>query len=310
MAKEQGILTESGTNEMELLVFTLKSTPFGVNVAKVREIIQRSDTNAIPYSHPAVDGTFKLRNRVLTQINLGRHFAMEGEQTRQGEGMTIIIEFNNIRCGILVDSVERIFRLRWDDIQPPSHYLINLETPITGVVNLDDKVVLIADFETIIGKILGIQSIETTEEGEDKSVSVKDAHILLVDDSAIVRKSLVRTLNQHGYKNLTVCTDGQHAWETIQQAPAKGEDGLFDLVLSDIEMPQMDGFHLTSKIKSNPELKKMPVILFSSLISKDNHQKGISVGADAQIAKPNSQEMVKVIETFLTEKKTLATATA
>ena len=106
MAKDQGILLEAGTNEMELLVFRLGDTPFGVNVAKVREIIQRVNTIFIPYSPPAVEGSFKLREQVLTLINLGGNLGMQGEESKSGEGMIVIVEFNNCRCGILVDSVK------------------------------------------------------------------------------------------------------------------------------------------------------------------------------------------------------------
>jgi two-component system, chemotaxis family, chemotaxis protein CheV len=308
MAKKQGILTESGTNEMELLVFRLGATPFGINVAKVREIIRRSKTIFIPYAPEAIEGSFKLRNQVLTLVNLGRLFNMETEHTRQGNGMTIIVEFNAIHCGVLVDEVERIYRLSWDSIQPPSQYLADMKIPVTGVANIDDKVVLIIDFETIISDVLGVQCVNMLEDTQDtkEPVSKKNVHFLIVDDSAIVRKSLIKRLNQDGYENLTVCTDGQHAWETIKAQREKSPKP-FDLILTEIEMPQMDGLHLTSKIKSDAELKDIPVILFSSLITKDNYKKGVSVGADAQVSKPDSEGMMKAIETSLMKKETLVT---
>jgi len=309
MAKEHGILTEAGTNEMELLVFRIGSTPFGINVAKVREITQRSKTISIPYAPPAIEGCFKLRNQVLALVNLGKFFDMETEQMCQGQGMTIIVEFNKIRCGILVDEVERIHRRSWDRIQPPPQYLVDLKAPVTGVIDIDSRVVLVVDFETIISEVLGVQCVDMSEDKQTrkKPVSRKDARILLVDDSSIVRKSLVRRLNQNGFKNLTVCTDGQNAWETIEAQRGK-PDKAFDLVLTDIEMPQMDGLHLTSKIKSDTELKNIPVVLFSSLITKDNFQKGESVGADAQASKPDSEGMIKAIETCLMKKQTPVTA--
>ena len=308
MADAQGILLEAGTNEMELLVFTLKSTSFGINVAKVREIIQRSKTISIPYSPAAVEGSFKVREQIMTLVNLGKHFAMEGEQIQNGEGMTIIVEFNKIRCGILVDSVERIYRLSWDDIQSPSQYLQDLSVPVTGVVKVDKKVILVVDFETIISNILGVDSVSDVDidSSSDDLASAKNAEILLVDDSHVVRQSLVANLNNNGYENLTVCTDGQHAWNTIQARRDEG-NGTFDLMLCDIEMPQMDGLHLTSKIKDDPELKVMPVVLFSSLITQDNLNKGKAVGADAQVAKPDSEGMMKAIQTFLAKNQATVT---
>jgi two-component system, chemotaxis family, chemotaxis protein CheV len=294
---EQGILLEAGTNELELLVFKLGATPFAINVAKVREIIQPCQTIGIPYAPNAVEGSFKIRDEILTLVNLGRHFDMAGEPVKTGAGMIIVVEMNDVRCGILVDKVERIYRLHWDQILAPSPYLASLNVPITGVVNIDSDVVLVADFETIIGQILGIQSVHLSASLDPGDHSNRGAHILLVDDSALVRKTLVQRLGQKGYEHLTVCNNGQHAWETIQSQQA--EDVLCDLVLSDIEMPRMDGLHLTSKIKNDPQLKTIPVILFSSLITADNRKKGKSVGADAQVSKPNGEEMIQAIETWL-----------
>ena len=300
MAKEQGILLEAGTNEMELLVFMLGATPFGVNVAKVREIIQRVNTITIPYAPPSIAGSFKLRDQVLSLVNLGSHFNMQGEDTLDGKGMIVIVEFNNCRCGILVDSVERIHRLRWDDIHSPSQYLLDMEVPITGVANVEDKIVLIADFESIVGEILGVEGAALPEE-EIAELSPQDAHLILADDSSVIRASLLKILHHYGYKDVTVCTDGQQAWDMIEETRDSG-GRQFDLVLSDIEMPRMDGLHLTSRIKTDPLLKEIPVVLFSSLINADNIRKGQSVGADAQISKPDSDEMIKAIVDCLSRK--------
>lgn len=301
MAKEQGILLEAGTNEMELLVFRLGATPFGVNVAKVREIIQRVNTIFIPYSPPAVEGSFKLREQVLTLINLGGHFGMQGEESKSGEGMIVIVEFNNCRCGILVDSVERIHRLKWDQINSPSQYLSDMNVPITGVANIEDRIVLIADFETIVGEILGVEGAILPETKVTGLTSHKDAHIILADDSSVIRASLLRILRKSGYEDITVCSDGQQAWDMLEDA-RDGKIQQFDLVLSDIEMPRMDGLHLTSRIKSDPQLKQIPVVLFSSLITEDNLRKGESVGADAQVSKPDGDEMINAIETCLAKR--------
>lgn len=300
MAKEQGILLEAGTNEMELLVFRLGATPFGVNVAKVREIIQRVNTITIPYAPASIEGSFKLREQVLSLVNLGSHFNMQGEETLGGEGMIVIVEFNNCRCGILVDSVERIHRLRWDEIHSPCQYLLDMEVPVTGIVNIEDKIVLIADFESIVGEILGVEGA-VIPEGEAAAISPIDVHLILADDSSVIRASLLRILHHYGYEDVTVCTDGQQAWDMIEETRDSG-GRQFDLVLSDIEMPRMDGLHLTSRIKNDPQLKEIPVVLFSSLITEDNIRKGESVGADAQVSKPDSDEMIKVIEECLAGK--------
>jgi two-component system, chemotaxis family, chemotaxis protein CheV len=298
LAMEQGILLEAGTNELEILSFKLGSTPFGINVAKVREIIQPCKTITIPYTPDAIAGSFKIRDKILTLINLGRYFGMEGDEVRQGRGMIIIVEFNNICCGILVDEVQRIHRLRWDQIQAPSQYLMDLQVPLTGMVNIDSKTILIIDFETIVGDILGVQCVDVAVKTPVSSVSQEEARIMVVDDSSFVRSTLITRLNETGLTNLMVCNDGQHAWETLE-AQCDQKDGPCDLILSDIEMPRMDGLHLTSKIKNDPQLKHIPVVLFSSLITPDNLKKCKAVGADAQVSKPNGEEMIRAIMGFL-----------
>lgn len=298
---EQGILLEAGTNELEMLVFKLGTTPFGINVAKVREIIQPCKTIAIPYAPDAIAGSFKIRDEILTLVNLGRYFDMKGDDVRQDQGMIIIVEFNHVRCGVLVDQVDRIHRLSWDQIQSPSQYLVDLQVPLTGMVNLDKKTILITDFETVVGDILGVQVVNVSGETRASSVSQKNARILLVDDSPFVRSNLVNRLHEAGLTNLIVCNDGQHAWETLE-AQRGQKDGPCDLILSDIEMPRMDGLHLTSKIKNDPQLKDIPVVLFSSLITPDNLKKCQAVGADAQVSKPNGEEMIRIILEFLEKK--------
>ncbi len=292
------ILLEAGTNEMELLIFRLKDTLFGINVAKVREIIQRQKTISIPHSPESVVGSFTLREEVLTLVNLGHYFGMEGEESQGGEGLIVLVEFNNMRCGILVDAVEEIHRMKWDKIEPPSEYLMSLKAPVTGSAHIDDKTVLIADFETIIAEILGIEVATLTERKENIPVDRQNVRILFADDSATLRHAVTRNLQREGYENLTVCTDGQQAWDKLD-ASRGAESGAYDLVLSDIEMPRMDGLHLTSKIKNDADFQNIPVVLFSSLITKDNIRKGESVGADAQISKPDSIEMVVAIEKCL-----------
>ncbi|MCP4632908.1 MAG: chemotaxis protein CheV [candidate division Zixibacteria bacterium] len=292
------ILLEAGTNEMELLVFSLDKTQFGINVAKVREIIQRTQTIPIPYSPDEVEGLFKLRNEVLTLINLGQYFEMVGETTSKGEGSIVVVEFNKIRCGMLVDKVDVIHRLSWDQIEAPSPYLIKLGSPMTGTVNIDDKTVIIVDFETLVSDILGVENAAIPEKNPKGVISRNDIRIILADDSIVIRKSVTKVLQQSGFDNLTICTDGQQLWDVIEER-YKDDKSPVDLVLTDIEMPRMDGLHLTHKIKSDNRFKDIPVILFSSLISKDNLNKGLAVGADAQVSKPDSHEMISAIENCL-----------
>ncbi|MCP4712005.1 MAG: response regulator [Planctomycetes bacterium] len=245
-----------------------------------------------------MEGSFMLRDKVLTLVDLGQYLNMAGEETSKGEGLIVIVDFNNIHCGILVDSVERIHRLSWSHIDQPPSYLMNLNTPVTGTVNIEEKTVLVIDFETILSDIFGVQGSSKCQTNENSPVDQKDIHILFAEDSSFMRKNVVGVLNRGGYTNITVCSDGAQAWEKIQEMKGRKENPC-DLVLTDIEMPRMDGLHLTSNIKADQELKDIPVVLFSSLITDDNRKKGESVGADAQVCKPDSEGIIKVVEQCL-----------
>lgn len=285
------ILLESGTNELELLIFQLDKVRFGINVAKVREIIQRQEVVKMPQAAPEVEGTFKLRDRVLTLVNLGKYFGMIGEKVSAGEGLIIIVEFNHLTCGVLVEHVEMIHRLRWDQIDPPSDYLSTIQAPLTGVTRINEEVVLIPDFESAVGDILGENLEDVPVEESDKTLERSQARLLFADDSPTIRSTISKLLKQAGFESLTECHDGQHAWEMLEASkadPAKK----FDIVLSDIEMPRMDGLHLTARIRDDEQLKDLPVVLFSSLLSGDNRRKGEQVGATAMVTKPDSKEMI------------------
>lgn len=300
---QSGILLESGTNELELLVFRLDKWFFGINVAKVREIVMRQNTIRIPHAPDIVEGSFKLREEVLTLVNIGRHFGMIGEECARGEGLIIILEFNKYRCGILVDAVAEIHRFRWDEILPPPPYLTELNAPITGVANVDDKLILIADFESVIGETLGNPNPGKDEEIELKGFEPAQTRVLMVDDSAVIRSAIRKFLTDAGFVKLTICTDGQEAWDLLSaRNTAKPGDMPFDIIITDIEMPRMDGLHLTSLIKKDPDFSRIPVVLFSSLISEDNEKKGNAVGADAQVTKLDAPTLIRALQKCLGRK--------
>jgi two-component system chemotaxis response regulator CheV len=290
---------------MELLIFRLGKTPFGINVAKVREIIQRPKTFAATHASHSVEGSFNLRGEVLTLLNLGEHFTMECGYTKEEGGLVVIVEMNHIRCGILVDVVEVISRLSWKEIEPPSKYLTHQNVPITATAKVDNETVLIVDFESVIAEILGIgKQDQETDEGRPVAPE-KEVRIVMADDSAMIRKNLERVLQSVGYTKLTICCDGQEAWEHLA-ARREDPDGPCDLVLTDIEMPRMDGLHLTARIRNDSDFRNIPVVLFSSLITEENRKKGDSVGADAQISKPDSTVLAGTIEKCIARRATMA----
>lgn len=298
-----GILLEAGTNEMELLVFRVGESIFGINVAKVRELIQRINTVKVPHSPHAVEGSFKLREEVLTLIDLGKYLNIAGDDREQNEGLIIIIELNETRCGLLVDAVEMIHRLSWDQIEPPTAYITDLGAPITATAMLDDRVVQVLDFETIIGELLGVGAMSFSGENvaENSASESCPAQILVADDSPTVRQTLESMLRMAGYEHVTLCSDGQQAWDTMLASKSSGKR--FDIILSDVEMPKIDGLHLTARVKEDPDLASTPVILFSSIINEDTLNKGNSVGADAQVAKSDPKGLLEALERCLAANK-------
>ena len=292
----QGILLESGTNELELLVFRVGDTAYGINVAKVRELIQRSPTIAIPNAPSAIEGSFKLRESVLTLVNLARYLGVESKP--DNDGLIIIIELNETRCGILVDGVEMIHRLRWDNIEPPSPFIAQLNSPITAVARIDERVVQILDFETILSELLGISMGKVEESVMKGGIDRSQAKILLADDSITVRQTIENLLKKLGFGEVVVCVDGEEAWQYLVRCKEEKSKQV-DVVLSDIEMPRMDGMHLTARIRGDATLAKMPVVLFSSIISGDTSHRSRSVGANAQVTKSDTKGLVDALDACL-----------
>lgn len=288
------ILLDAGTNELEVLVFGLAGGYYGVNVAKVREVIKPMPLTAAPHQHESVLGMFNIRGNVLPVVDLAKHLSLSRTQDRKGEGRVIITEFNGLRTGFLVDSVDQIYRMGWTKVRPAPEVGtdgVNATTPITGVIEMKDKLILMIDFESVADAILierrlRIEAVENTL-GVDRA----SKRVIIAEDSPFMRNVLREAFLASGYTNLTVCSNGEEAWEVINANPAP-----IDCLVSDIEMPRMDGLHLCKRVKENPALKNTPVVLFSSLISDDNRKKGEQVGADAQVSKPELRETVILVD--------------
>lgn len=292
----KGILLEAGTNELELLVFFCGGVAFGVNVAKVKEIVRAVEAVKIPHASPSIEGSFKIREEVLTLVNLASYLDLPPAERGKHERLIIIMDLNKFRCGMLIDSVEQIHRVRWEDVAPPSAYYEHQNIPVTAMAKIGERVIQILDFESITSELFGLSSGQKHEiESLQPLPDFADLKVLAADDSPTIRMGMGNILRQSGFKDITLCTDGQHAWETLTSNLEKGERP-FDIVLSDIEMPRMDGLHLTSRIKQHQSMKTTPVILFSSIIREETRNKGEAVGADAQMTKFDVKGLVALIE--------------
>lgn len=305
---QTNILLDSGTNELEVVEFHLDEGGYrghyGVNVAKVLEIIRLQPVTSMPQMrHPAVLGAFPHRDgRVVPLVDLAKYLGKAREKVQ--EPKIIVTEFNNIVTGFLVSGVNRIHRLSWQEVEAPGAFLQNMSrNAITGVVRLEGRVVFILDMEAIVGELdpaLAIRLDGTLSDGPDAQAVYTVLH---ADDSGNVRNLVKRLMEESGRFKIIQRSNGEDAWQVLAQFRREEEQGgppvreRVQAVITDIEMPQMDGLTLCRKVKEDPALRFLPVALFSSLITDRLEHKGESVGADAQFAKPDLQVLSeKVLE--------------
>ena len=292
------ILLENGTNELEILEFVLAGNSYGINVAKIREIIPFQEVTPVPNSHPSIEGIFMPRDVMITAIDL-KNCLQKGQS--EGGGLFIITNFNKLDIAFHVDQVIGIHRVSWTDIIKPSATVANSEEGIsTGVIKKNDKLIIILDFEKIISDInpeTGLKMNEILALGDRNRNEVP---ILIAEDSPLLNKLIVDSLKKAGYINIIHTENGQEAWDVILDCKAKNilKDHVA-CVITDIEMPQMDGHHLTKLIKNDDETKGIPVVIFSSLVNEEMMRKGEALGADAQLSKPEIGNLVKIIDSLV-----------
>ncbi len=297
---DTNILLESGTNELEVLEFTLGDNHYGINVAKIREILQYMPVTPVPNTHPSVEGIFMPRDVMITVINLKKCL---GLPKTEGDGLFIITNFNKLNVAFHVDQVIGIHRVSWESIIKPDTTLQGEHgSTATGVIKMEDRLIVILDFEAIVSDIspetgLRVNDIEEMEE-RDRS----DATILIAEDSALLSKLITDCLKKSGYTKLIITENGQEAWNTIRNIQAQGSvKDKINCIITDIEMPLMDGHRLTKLVKSDPELRDIPLIIFSSLVNEEMRRKGEQLGADAQLTKPEIGQLVSAIDKLLEE---------
>ncbi|EIF8386855.1 chemotaxis protein CheV [Listeria monocytogenes] len=298
MTEEKGILLQSGTNELEIVTFTVGENLFCINVLKVKEIIHPLEVTPVPDSNPAIEGVSQVRGEIMPVVNLARVMKLpeiEPENTK-----FIITELNQMKIVFRVDEVHRIQRISWEQIEEPEKLSIGLEELAVGIVKLDGNLVLLLDYEKIIYEISGNADFAVT--GEDRmarKVNREEKTIFIAEDSQMLRQLLEDTLHEAGYTNLQFFANGREAQEHIFKLLKEQKEQTFEnvnLLITDIEMPQMGGHHLTKVIKEDEIGRELPVVIFSSLITEDLEHKGAGVGADAQVSKPNIHQLINILD--------------
>lgn len=291
---DTNILLESGTNELEILEFLVDGNYYGINVAKIKEIVSYLPLTPIPNGHPNVEGAFSTRGETITVIDLAKCLGMKSRVEPQKD-MFLITNFNGLNAGFHVHGVVGIHRVNWSQIIKPDRLISNSATSVaTGIINLDQKLVILIDFENIVAEIspeTGIQLSELEKLGNRKKNA---APILFAEDSQLLSMMIYDGLSKAGYTNITPLNNGMEMWELLQKYKKEGTlKEKVSCVITDIEMPQMDGHHLLKLMKEDSQLADIPVIIFSSLINEDMKRKGDYLGADAQMSK---NEMVEFIQ--------------
>ena len=298
--KKNEILLDSGTNELGILEFTLDGHSFGINVAKVRQLMAYDKAQAMPRSGPFIEGIIKPRDEIFTVVDLAGYLGL-APSTDSEHDILIIAYFNKINIAFHVHAVSRTYRISWGDIEKPSSTIYGGDDGvITGIAKFDGRMVSIIDFEKIIYDISPQTGLQPSDPSTLGVRSHTDAPILLAEDSRLLRKMLVDSLRQAGYNNITTTDNGQECWNLLEDYK-KEPSMLFEhvaCVITDIEMPKMDGHHLTRRIKSDPVLKALPVVIFSSLIDDNMRLKGEEVGADSQLSKPEIDNLISVIDGY------------
>ena len=296
---DTNILLETGTNELEILEFRVANNFYGINVAKIREILTYQHVTPVPNSHPFVEGIFMPRETIISVINLRK--CLGYEDLAEGKGLFFITNFNNLNTAFHVDEVLGIHRVSWEEINTPDSTISAEDSGVsTGVIKFDGHLVVILDFEKIVSNInpetgLKVSDMDGYVKNEEKDRSLSP--LVIAEDSPLLSKLIVDCLKKAGYTNLHVFPNGKEAWDYLCEENAAGKvQNDVHCIITDIEMPQMDGHRLTKLVKESEKMKPIPVIIFSSLINDDIRRKGESVGADAQLTKPEIGKLVEAVD--------------
>ena len=296
---ETSILLESGTNELEILEFRIGDNFYGINVAKVREILPFKAPTPIPNAHPCIEGIFMPRDEIITVVDLAKHLHMPAAGPTKD--MLIVTNFNKLNIGFHVHSVDGITRVSWADISKPDATLNGNGTGIaTGIIKLENRLVVVLDFERIISDISPETGLKVSDIDQLGPRQRNTAPILIAEDSSLLGKLISESLIKAGYSNITMTTNGQEAWDKLNEYKSEGIlDEKVKLIITDIEMPQMDGHRLTKLVKDSTAFSHIPVVIFSSLVNDEMRRKGESLGADAQLSKPEIGYLVEAIDKIL-----------
>ncbi len=302
--KDDKILTEVGTNEWQVVVFLLGEQAFAINVDKTREILRWTGVRPVPQSHPAMLGITTVRGEVIPLIDLRTYLGIDSERERDLDKV-IVAEFNKMKLGFVVDGVERIYRISSEEMDS------TLSGSFLGddslyVIKREGRNILLLDYERIVQvvnpKIAEAYHLDPKRDRRNVLPpdlgDPNDYKILVAEDSPLIRKLIQDALGVGGFHNVELVSHGKAAWDRLVDP-----DEHFDLLITDIEMPKMDGLTLTRRLREDDRFATMKIIVYSSIMAEDIRRKAASVGADFQITKPEIGSLVDEVCRLLAEAK-------
>jgi two-component system chemotaxis response regulator CheV len=301
---QTGILLEAGTNEVEILEFLVSGQSFGVNVAKVKQLLCRDGVTIkrLDFASRGVVGTTLFRGKPILVVDfhtiLKKPPIAGADNSRQ---LLLVTEFNQTMTGFLIDSANRIHRMSWAKLNPVDTVMSDIATYVTGVITLEDRITLVLDLERILAEINPRTAIQNIEPAH-AALNNREQIILFADDSTMIRTATAAHLKKAGFDNLLLAKDGVDAFKQLQEIQAKAQregkpvSHYLNLILTDIEMPEMDGLTLCKKIRQELKWTDIPILVYSSLINEQMIAKCKAVGATSAMSKPAIDQVIRNIE--------------
>ncbi len=290
-----------GENRLELLLFTLGGHQrFGINVFKVQEVIQCPPLTRMASANPIVRGITHMRGRTIAILDLGMAIGKRPIENVD-EAFVIVAEYNRTVQGFLVTAVDRIINMKWEDIKTPPKGL-GSQNYMTAVTEVDGELIELIDVEKILAELVGVMT-DISDTTQLEGANDRPIRLLVVDDSSVARNQIKRTLEQLGM-DCILAKNGREGVDTLlsMSKDNKNIHDQIDAVISDVEMPEMDGYTLTAEIRKNEQLKALPVLLHTSLSGTFNKNMVSQVGADMFVPKFNAEELAKSVRSLLKSK--------